>query len=285
MDIVNKLIHRSKDWLDTLGKAPDSEAPSLGELRLAILDEVKAKIQFLGGGRHVFPYELIRVGIRTADEGQRLLAGQTYAKEGQLERDIRTALRREACEFSEQLRVAVEVAEAAPEETYDFSVQFSGPWAPAPAGFRPLQAGPPAPAVGVALSIRPISGEANVSEYALRPGVTNIGRMEEVWDESGTGMRLNHIAFTDLRNGKNETVSRWHAHIVCNPDGECRLHDSGSGSNTFIIRGGRSLPVVHGGRGERLFPGDLVQLGEVRLSIEEAGSPVRNQQGQQTTRD
>src|SRR5579885_1937867 len=61
------------DWIEKLGRmvfeAPfgtpqiSKDAPELAEIRLAVLDEVKAKSHRVGG-REVFPYNLVRINIR-----------------------------------------------------------------------------------------------------------------------------------------------------------------------------------------------------------------------------
>jgi hypothetical protein len=74
--------------------------------------------------------------------------------------------------------------------------------------------------------------------------------------------------FTEGTDEVNQTVSRSHGHIVCEPlSGHFRLHDDGSEHGTEIVRGGKTISVLRGSRGVRLQSDDEVVLGEARVRI------------------
>src|ERR1700722_18690794 len=81
------------------------EPPELAEIRLALLDQIREKSHRLGG-RKVFPYDLLRVELRGAEEArQSVFSGAFFRK--YLEQEARAALTAAGCKFPENLRVEV----------------------------------------------------------------------------------------------------------------------------------------------------------------------------------
>src|SRR5262249_47474012 len=113
-----------------------------------------------------------------------------------------------------------------------------------------------------------LRGIAEQRTYCLPARRIDFGRCAEVRDTSNRLIRTNQVAFVPGGSDINETVSRQHAHIDCQPGSlHCRLHDDGSGQGTGIVRDGRTISVPRGSRGVRLHSGDEIVLGEARVRI------------------
>src|SRR5271155_2595584 len=80
------------------------DSPEVAEIRIAVLDEVKKKIQ-RAGGQALFPYNVVRIQIRaTADEGavfERDFFRRFFDEE------VRKGLTKEVCRFPEDLRIEI----------------------------------------------------------------------------------------------------------------------------------------------------------------------------------
>ncbi len=80
------------------------ESPEVAEIRIAVLDEVKKKIQ-RAGGQALFPYNVVRIRIRaTADEGA--VFERDFFRRF-FEEEVRKGLSKEACRFPEDMRVEI----------------------------------------------------------------------------------------------------------------------------------------------------------------------------------
>jgi hypothetical protein len=95
----------------------------------------------------------------------------------------------------------------------------------------------------------------------------NLGRCAEVQDARGRPLRTNHVAFSDVDDEVNHTVSRQHAHVSMASNGHVRVHDDGSTHGTYLVRQGETILVPRGTRGVRLQSGDEVRLGEARILV------------------
>jgi pSer/pThr/pTyr-binding forkhead associated (FHA) protein len=122
----------------------------------------------------------------------------------------------------------------------------------------------PPPRVDVAV----MKGIAARQTYTFASPRIDVGRCQEVRDSRNRLIRTNHVAFTEGADAANQTVSRQHAHITCDPrTGHVRIHDDGSSHGTGIVRDGRTVSVGRGTRGTRLRSGDEIVVGEARLRI------------------
>jgi hypothetical protein len=110
-------------------------------------------------------------------------------------------------------------------------------------------------------------GSAERSDYAFTGGTVAIGRGEEVRDQAGRLLRTNHVAFLEAGGDTNLTVSRRHARIEHEQGtGTFRLHDDAGQARTSVVRNGHGLGVPRG-RGLRLRSGDVIAVGEARISV------------------
>lgn len=262
------------DWIEKLGRtifeAPfgtsqiSKDAPELAEIRLAVLDEVKAKSHRVAG-KDVFPYNLVRINIRGVLDNQAgVLKGAFFA--GFFEQELKAGLSRANYRFPEDLRVEVRT-----------TGQLPGPkehwlWVETESSEKPLEpvSQPRKPARLVV-----VKGTASEKEIVLTKVRTNIGRGLDVYRADGPSRR-NDLAFKD-DSEISRSVSREHAHIVFHKrTGEYRLYNdrwykpgnkSEGGCGLWIIRDGLSQEVHRNARGTRLQAGDEIHLGRAVLKF------------------
>jgi hypothetical protein len=238
------------------------ESPEVAEIRIAVLDEVKKKIQ-RAGGQALFPYNVVRIRIRaTPDEGavfERDFFRRFFDEE------VRKGLSKEACRFPEDMRVEVR---ATSEE---------GKWLRIETLAEDIA--PPSDEVSRAkrnARLVVAAGTANKAEIPLQKTRINIGRLIDVYKAEGLSRR-NDLAFAE-DNPINRTVSREHAHIVHDKKtGEYRLFNdrwykrADKGENNcglWIIRDGMGQEVHRDTRGTRLLPGDEIHLGKAVIKFQ-----------------
>lgn len=252
-------------WGRTLFEAPlaalpqPQEPPELAEIRLAVLDQVQAKTAS-GGGRKVFPYDLLRVDLRgVAENSAPVFRGNFFRQ--YLEHEVKDALRNAGCRYPENLRVAIQVTAGL-----------------LPAGERwvsvePAQQGPSSSSSRPAAKLVVRAGSANVAELAIEKSRTNIGRSSDVIRSQGI-FRRNDLVFNEDSDA-SRSVSREHAHIDYDKTtGECRLFNDrwyklGSPDcATWIVRDGLSHEVHRNGRGIKLENGDEIHFGQAVVTFE-----------------
>ena len=163
-----KLGDYLESWGRTLFEAPlagapkPEEPPELAEIRLAILDEVRAK-SYRAGGRKVFPFDMVRVDLRGVErERYGVYTGRFFRQ--YLEREIRAGLTAAGCRFPETLHLEVRATLGLPQPGEPWLVVESVGGADAGGGGR-------SPA---RLVVR--EGTANLAEVPLEKARTNIGR-------------------------------------------------------------------------------------------------------------
>ena len=237
------------------------EAPELAEIRLAVLDAVKAK-SHRASGKHVFPYNVVLVQLLGVPEDQAPVFQSEFLS-NYLAGELKTGLRRSAFRFPADLRVEIHTDPRLPAQSEQWlSVQTrldeSKPEEPS----QPTQ---PARLVIV-------QGAASVPEIALSKPRTNIGRTAEVFRTAGPS-RKNDLAFTE-DNEINRTVSREHAHILYAPKAReyriinDRFYKGNENCGIWIVRDGLSQPVHRSARGTLLRAGDEIHLGSAVLRFE-----------------
>ena len=258
------------EWFEKLGRtifespfgAMDGakDTPEIAEIRLALLDEVKAK-SHRTAGRDVFPYNHVRLHLSGVPEkGAAVFEGQFFAQF--CEDELKSGLVRSKYRFPDDLQVEVATSSALPGP--------GEPWVWIETGTR-AKAAEPAPKRGGKLIVA--SGEANVRDMVLGKARINIGRGEDVYRTDGPSRR-NDIAFKEAGD-LNRTVSREHAHILyAKKSAECllfndRVYTPGSKSNgncgLWVIRDGLSIEVHKGAKGFPLQAGDEIHLGRAVL--------------------
>jgi len=237
------------------------DSPEVAEIRIAVLDEVKKKIQ-RAGGKALFPYNVVRIGIRASGQDAAVFEREFFRKF--FEEEVRKGISKESCRFPDDLRVQIRVTDGDQENW--LLIQTLSEDVPAVAE--------PARAKRVAKLVV-MAGSANRPEVSLQKGRTNIGRLVDVYKSEGVSRR-NDLAFAE-DNPINRTVSREHAHILHEKKtGEYRLfndrwykrgdkHESNCG--LWIVRDGMGQEVHRDTRGTRLLPGDEIHLGKAVLKF------------------
>jgi hypothetical protein len=241
------------------------ESPEVAEIRIAVLDEVKKKIQ-RAGGHALFPYNVVRVVIRAAREEATVFELDFFRRF--FDEEVRKGLVKEACRFPEDLRVEIRASDLATGDDRWLRVEtvaedIAPPVEESPRARRPAR-------------LVVAAGRANKAEIPLQKTRINIGRLTEVYKAEGLSRR-NDLAFAE-DNPINRTVSREHAHILHDrKTGEYRLfndrwyqRDTQAGNNCglWIVRDGMGQEVHRDARGTRLLPGDEIHLGKAVLKFQ-----------------
>jgi hypothetical protein len=263
------------EWIEKLGRAIfeapfgaaqlSKDAPELAEIRLAVLDAVKAKSHRVAG-RDVFPYNLVRINVRGIPADQSgILKGAFFSQF--FEQELRAGLSRSNYRFPSDLQVEVRTTE-----------QLPGPkerwlWIEMESIEKPAEAAPPQSKKPARLMV--VKGTANEKEIVLSKARTNIGRGSDVYRSDGPSRR-NDLAFNE-DNEINRSVSREHAHVVFHKrTSEYRLYNdrwykpggkTDGGCGLWIIRDGLSQEVHRNARGTKLQPGDEIHLGRAVLKF------------------
>lgn len=238
------------------------DAPEMAEIRLVVLDAAKAKSHRVNG-RHVFPYNFVRIHLLGIPEEQAAVFGSEFLSSYFAE-ELRAGLRRSNFRFPEDLRIEICPTPRLPEQGEQ--------WLAVETELRqdkPVEA--PVRARRAA-KIVVTNGKANLAELVLEKTRTNIGRTAEVYTAAGP-LRRNDLAFTE-ENPINQTVSREHAHIVLSQkSGEYRIFNDrayrgNANCGLWIVRDGLSQPVHRSARGVLLKPGDEIHLGTAVLRFQ-----------------
>ena len=248
------------------------DSPEVAEIRIAVLDEVKKKIQ-RAGGKALFPYNIVRIVICTAAPDAAVFERDFFRRF--FEEEVRRSLARDSCRFPDDLRIEVRVARDGLSDT-DESGDHDN-WLRIDTLAEEIQ---PAPSESASsrrtARITVIAGTPNKSEIQLQKPRTNIGRLVDVYKSEGLSRR-NDLAFAE-DNPINRTVSREHAHILHDKKtGEYRLfndrwytRDNKAENNCglWIVRDGMGQEVHRDTRGTRLLPGDEIHLGKAVLKFQ-----------------
>lgn len=238
------------------------DAPELAEIRLAVLDAIKAK-SHRASGKNVFPYNVVRIRLLGVPEEQANVFQSEFLSE-YFAQELKSGLARSSYRFPGNLRVEIQTTPTLPARgqnwlAVDTYLDEAPPVEPAVRARRPAK-------------LIVIHGTANRPEISLEKIRTNIGRTVEVYRTAGPSRR-NDLAFTE-ENSINRTVSREHAHILYSrKTGEYRIfndrvYKGEANCGLWIIRDGLSQPVHRSARGTLLKSGDEVHLGTAALRFQ-----------------
>ena len=241
------------------------DSPEVAEIRIAVLDEVKKKIQ-RAGGKALFPYNIVRIVICTSAPDASVFERDFFRRF--FEEEVRKSLARDSCRFPDDLRVEVRVAadDTGAEEN----------WLRIETLAKDIQPEPSEPERGRRTArLVVVAGVPNKAEIALQRARTNLGRLVDVYKTEGMSRR-NDLAFAE-DDPINRTVSREHAHILHDKKtGEYRLFNDrwytrGKAENNcglWIVRDGMGQEVHRDTRGTRLLPGDEIHLGKAVVKFQ-----------------
>lgn len=256
MSILRRVERQLDERLRRLFDPGGVENRGVLEIQRGILDDITAKVQPVGRGRHAFPFRRLEIHV-AAPEADRPVFSVAFAGD-QLASDVREALRESGCEPPSGLQVEVVLDDA--ELPGGFRIVYhEKPAAPAPAAVPPPNG-----------RLVILQGQASQSVYALGASRVNIGRLAEVLDDRERLVRRNQVAFAETGDAITSTVSRAHAHIRYDAvSGEYRLHDDHSAYGTSLFRDGALVSVPAGAsRGVALAAGDEIYFGQARARFE-----------------
>ena len=270
MDILSKARKVESKLAQTLDRALQqwSKPGPLEPLETlhAVVEAVEARLEPIGRGRYVFPFNKVKVSIAAASRDVRARFAAVLEGDEQLEHRITKRLRDAGCDPT-PLHVGVSYA-ARPGADWsrpDFHIEFDRV-----AGAEPLRLRADGATARQApdLRITVTHGLAEKPAYTFAIPRINIGRCAEVRDSRNRLIRTNDVAFTDVNGTTNDTVSRRHAHIdYTEGAADYRITDDHSAHGTSILRNGRTIGVPSGSRGIRLQSGDEIVLGEARIRV------------------
>ena len=240
------------------------DAPELAEIRIAMLDEIKAKTH-RAGGKSVFPFDLVRIQLRGIPEEQARTL-QTDFLRGYLAGEAREFLKRSHHRFPENLQVEIHTTPTLPTAAEGWITIETASQPAKKEESAPARARKPAKLIVLA-------GTANQKEWTLEKTRTNIGRTAEVFRSAGPSRR-NDLVFSE-ESEVNCSVSREHAHILRSPQtGEYRLfndrwYKDQAQCGIWVVRDNLSQPVHRGARGFLLKNADEIHLGNVILRFQQ----------------
>jgi len=242
-----------KHWSSRISGA--SHSPELLEIRRDILEDIRSKIEPVGGGKSVFPYNTIALVIAAANDEELQLREAVFSQGDELQEDIRELLSEAGCAIPDMsVHVMEDAALAA--TARPFRIEYSRE--------KTAVEHTETPATRPVMKLTIVRGQADEAEYTFDTERVNIGRLKEVVGEKEGLRRRNDIAFTDAET----TVSREHAQIRYDPEsGKFRVYDSGSSRGTSVFRGGRRLEALKV-RGVQLRPGDEIHIGDARIKFD-----------------
>lgn len=231
------------------------------EVRQGVLDEVESRVQPVGAGQRRFPYDLVVVHVRAADDDRRDIFESAFVEGDRLKADVLDRLRQAGAQLPPRLDVRVVYAGADDEATAGrgFRVEF-----------RRARRGP-MPAARFTV----LRGSARDAEVRMSRPSLNVGRMEDVRDRRDLIVRRNDLVFNDSDDEVDKSVSRAHAHVVYDErEGSFRLCDDNSAQGTHVFRDGRTFEVPRNSpRGVRLRPGDEIYFGRAVVRFDLPDEP------------
>jgi pSer/pThr/pTyr-binding forkhead associated (FHA) protein len=233
------------------------DAPELAEIRLEVLDAVKAKSHRVAG-KNVFSYDLVSIQLLGIPEEQEAVFQSEFVTKYFTE-ELKSGLTRSSYRFPEGLAVEFATVPRLPEKGESWiSVQTSMRPKPSQA-YDKIH-----PAV-----LTVLKGTANRKRFVLEKMRTNIGRTADVF-RAAAPSRRNDVVFVG-NDAIDNTVSREHAHILRAPaTGQYRLfndrnYKGESNCGLWIVRDGLSFPVHRNFRGTLLEEGDEIYVGNAVL--------------------
>ncbi len=238
------------------------DAPELAEIRLTILDAVKAR-SHRASGAYVFPYNLVRIELLGVPDEQAAMFRSEFLADYFAD-ELKTSLRRSNYRFPRDLKVEIITTPKLPGPDQN--------WLSVQTGILESKHAEPISVAHRHAKLVVTSGTANHPEILLEKTRTNIGRTAEVYRGAGPSRR-NDLAFLD-DSDVNRSVSREHAHVLYSKHtGEYRLvndrvYKGEANCGIWIVRDGLSQPVHRSARGVLLKDGDEIHLGTAILRFE-----------------
>ena len=265
MDILRRARKLESTLARTLDRAAQGWANSGPreplEILHAVIDSIEERVEPSGRGKHVFPFNKIKVSVVAASRDARARYEAVLDRDPPLQARILKRLQDAGCDPTDVRLTTAFVARPEPHWARpEFHVVFDR------VERADTDSGQAAPAPGLRLTI--VQGSAEKPTYTFALPRINLGRCAEVRDSLNRLIRTNHVAFVDGEDLANHSVSRRHAHIeYAEGPRQYRISDDRSAHGTSLVRNGRTIPVPSGTRGVRLQSGDEIIVGEARARI------------------
>jgi hypothetical protein len=269
MNILRKARKLESDIGRTLDRAAQRWARSGPreplEIVFAIVETVEQRVEPVGRGRHVFPFNKIKVWVVAASKEARARLAAVLDSDPTLQDRIARRLRDSGCEPAGLYVTSAFVARPEPHwQAREFHVEFDR--------VAPTHLPAAADLMVPALRLTVVSGSAAKPNHHFTLSRINLGRQAEVRDHQNRLIRTNHVVFLDGQGTGNHTVSRRHAHIeYAEGAKQYRIIDDRSAHGTSILRDGKTFDVPAGSRGVRLESGDEIVLGDARVRVKIGG--------------
>lgn len=231
------------------------DAPELAEIRIVVLDAVKAK-SHRASGRTIFPYNRVRVNLLGVPEEQAPVFRSGFLADYFTE-ELRTSFTRSNFRFPADLTVEISTTSTLPEAGQD--------WLSVATEIADRANADAIQPKTLPARLLLLAGTANVTELLLDKARINIGRTADVHSAMGPSRR-NDLFFSE-EDEIGRAVSREHAHILHSPATDeyrifnDRVYKGSANCGLWIVRGGLSQPVHRNTRGTALQPGDEIHLG------------------------
>ena len=225
------------------------------EIRRAVVDAIEAKVEPVGAGRRVLPYNRLVVRLLAPENAEKPALAAAFAD---LEAKVRERLTEVRCELPARLDCKVMFVKKPAIDWADgqlFSVEYQ----------RRVDGDAQRPtAVSPTVRVLVMKGAATKKVFTFTDPLILMGRTAEISDRSGR-VRRNHVAFLDA----SSSVSRAHARLKYDVGRrEFRLLDDGSARGTRVVRGATTILVPRRDpRGVRIQSGDEIQLGDACLRV------------------
>jgi hypothetical protein len=265
MNILRKARKLESEIGRTLDRAAERWAKSGPreplEIVFRIVDTIERRIEPVGRGKHVFPFNKIKVWMVAASKEGRARLAAVLDSEPTLQDRIVRRLRDSGCDPS---GLHVTSAFVARPEPYWHEPEFHVEFDRVAATHLPAARNTTAPM----LKLTVVNGSAEKPNHAFTLPRINLGRHAEVRDNRNRLIRTNHVVFLDGHETGHHTVSRRHAHIeYAEGTRHYRIVDDRSAQGTSILRNGRAFDVPAGSRGLKLESGDEIVLGDARIRV------------------
>jgi hypothetical protein len=255
VDMGKALQSRIRDFFDS----PLDAAATPLELVRAVLADLERKVEPVGRGRRVFPYDHVHVRLGPVAAERPALQAAFDGLGGRFQERLREL----QCTPPSTLDVRVSFLKKPPAEWNPaqlFSVECRSDADPSTApreDRRPRR-----------MRLTVVKGAATEETYAFAQSVISIGRTAEPTDGRGR-VRRNDVVFLDNVDGVTETVGRAHARLQLDgKTGEYRMFNEAASNPTFIIRDGATIQVpARDPRGVRVCAGDEIQIGRAVIRV------------------
>lgn len=229
------------------------------ELRDRIAGELLLHLKAIGDGEYALPGNHVSIAIAVAEKSKKNLLVTAFG-DGKLADFLNQKLAQEKCR--QRVNVSLSYVDR-PKKNWKLGNVFE-------LSFQESTEKADVPTV----IIKILTGKASKKQYKFKKETINLGRGAEVYDKYGTLIRKNDVAFDDIAQEPNNTVSKIHALVKYSPvDQVFYLADSGFEhglvtNGTRVFREGNLLAKLNGDQKAKLETGDEINLGKASIRLE-----------------